>query len=74
MSDKLCINCVSVEVCTHNIRITQAISRLDTNIRYPAGDISDHYFNDQITRDLKTLKERALKLTGKHCRYFKSVK
>ncbi|MCK5610390.1 hypothetical protein KAR91_51430 [Candidatus Pacearchaeota archaeon] len=50
------------------------MSRLDVTIRGPANEVHDRHFNDGITRDLKTLKERALKLTGKYCVYFELVK
>ena len=74
MPNKLCKDYVSAKVCRYRISIEQAINTLDTKIRYPSDAISDHYFNDRITKDLKTLKESALKLTGKHCMHFKSVK
>ena len=73
MSNKLCENCISVKVCTHNLSIKNVINKLDVAIRYPAGEVSDHHFDDGITRDLQKLKEHALKITGKRCEYFKRV-
>ena len=74
MPNKLCTNCICKDVCKHNASIERTVHELDVAIRYPANEVGDNYFNDQITRDLKTLKDRALKLTGKHCKHFKEVK
>ena len=49
------------------------MSTLDAAIRGSGDEVHDRYFNDKITKDLKILKEHALKIGGKHCVYFTPV-
>ena len=67
-----CQNCACVLVCTHNATVYKTLDAINVAIRHPADKVSDHYYDDDITRKLKALKEHALKITGDHCRHFVS--